>query len=250
MAEEHREASNPARGSEGKIKSILTSKEADELGIPSRTPAPEPETCKFCGAPLYYEGIIVPFGKRPEIMIWNKAPQRCTCDKASAYWAKYDAEQERKRIEEERAEENRRKAAKINRLLGSSGIKNRCQQRTFDRFVADTPERKRCLRVAKEYADNFLAKLASGDGLYIEGTNGTGKTHLAAAIGLQLIEQGIPVVCKTSSDMLGDIKKAFDGGEASEYEVLKAYKDVDLLIIDDLGKEQCTDWSVSTLYSS
>ena len=31
--------------------------------------------------------------------------------------------------------------------------------------------------------------------------------------------------------------------------MLDIYKRVDLLIIDDLGKEQCSDWSMSTLYS-
>ena len=66
---------------------------------------------------------------------------------------------------------------------------------------------------------------------------------------MQLIGCGVPVVCKTSGDLLADIKEAFDSGDATEYEILKAYKTVDLLIVDDLGKEQCTEWSVSTLYS-
>lgn len=79
--------------------------------------------------------------------------------------------------------------------------------------------------------------------MYIEGTNGTGKTHLAAAIALQLIGEGIPVICKTSSDLLMDIKKAFDRPEVRESEVLDVYKKVELLIIDDLGKEQCSDWN-------
>lgn len=66
---------------------------------------------------------------------------------------------------------------------------------------------------------------------------------------MQLINEGIPVICKTSSDLLLDIKKSFDGEGARESEVLDIYKRVDLLIIDDLGKEQCSDWSMSTLYS-
>lgn len=103
--------------------------------------------------------------------------------------------------------------------------------------------------IAKEYADNFPLHKARGDGLYIEGTNGTGKTHLAAAIALQLIGEGIPVICKTSSDLLLDIKKSFDDSSVNEAQVLDVYKRVDLLIIDDLGKEQCSDWSMSTLYS-
>ncbi len=176
-------------------------------------------------------------------------PMRCTCGQAKKHWEDYDAEQERKKRQEELDAERARKRARIERLLGKSGIKKRFQQRTFDNFITDTAARKRCYRAAKEYADNFAAIYPTGAGLYIEGSNGTGKTHLAAAVALQLIEQGIPVVCKTSSDLLGDIKRAFDDGQISEYDVLRAYKDVDLLIIDDLGKEQCTDWSMSTLYS-
>ena len=105
------------------------------------------------------------------------------------------------------------------------------------------------MKKVAEYAENFAEYAGRGEGLFIVGPNGTGKTHLAAATALHLISKGVPVVCKTSENMLSDIKRAFDSKEATEYEVLKAYKDVDLLIVDDLGKEQCTDWSISTLYS-
>lgn len=138
---------------------------------------------------------------------------------------------------------------KVTRLLGNSGIKKRFQQRTFPNFRCDTPDRKKNYQIAKEYADNFAHHKARGDGLYIEGTNGTGKTHLAAAIALQLINEGIPVICKTSSDLLMDIRRTFDSSSTNEAQVLDIYKRVDLLIIDDLGKEQCSDWSMSTLYS-
>ena len=242
--------SDRAKDLSEKINRPITSEEAAALGIPARTPPPPTETCKFCGAPLYYEGLVLPLpGKRPEVSFWSPSPRRCTCDKAVAFWAKHDAEEERRREAEEAAEEARRRKAKIERLLGKSGIKKRFRQRTFAHFKADTPERRRWLRVAKEYADHFAGKLATGDGLYIEGTNGTGKTHLAAAIALQLIDAGVPVVCKTAADLLSDVKKAFDDSTISEAAVLKAYKDADLLIIDDLGKEQVTDWSISTLYN-
>lgn len=152
----------------------------------------------------------------------------------------------------DREEEEKRRRIMRNRvekLLGQSGIKRRFQQRTFSNFRRDTPGRAKNYRIAKEYADNFAYHQARGDGLYIEGTNGTGKTHLAAAIALQLINEGIPVICKTSSDLFLDIKKSFNGGGVRESDVLDIYKRVDLLIIDDLGKEQCSDWSMSTLYS-
>ncbi len=137
----------------------------------------------------------------------------------------------------------------IGRLIGRSGLKKRFMNRTFQTYKAETPKQKKAFSVAKEYADRFYEFFLRGEGLYIEGTNGTGKTHLAAAIALQLIREGIPVVCKTSIELLDDIKKAFDDNQVSEYDILKVYKQVDLLIIDDLGKEQCTDWSMSILYS-
>ena len=228
----------------------ITSKDAEELGIPARSPAPPPETCEFCGATLYHEGLVFPLlGKRPEICFWNPSPQRCTCEGAAAYWAEYDVQEERRKQEAAEVENAKRRKQRIERLLGRSGIKKRFRQRTFEHFKADTPERKRWLRVAKEYADRFPEKLVTGEGLYIEGNYGTGKTHLAAAIALQLIEAGVPVVCKTSIELLMDIRKAFDGREVSEEAILRAYKDVDLLIIDDLGKEQVTEWSISTLYN-
>lgn len=47
---------------------------------------------------------------------------------------------------------------------------------------------------AKEYVDNWQDNKDNGRGLYLEGTCGTGKTHLAVAIALKLINQGVPVI--------------------------------------------------------
>lgn len=224
---------------------IVTPEQAKERGLRWKSEPPEPWKCEFCGKVLQPQGVV--FGN--EVFIWKPTPPRCDCEKAAAYWREHDRkEQERKATMEE---EKRRRAMqeKVERLLGKSGIKKRFQQRTFPNFRCDTPGRKRNYSIAKEYADNFAHHRERGDGLYIEGTNGTGKTHLAAAIALQLIGEGIPVICKTSSDLLQDIKKSFDSEGTKEHEVLDIYKKVDLLIIDDLGKEQCSDWSMSTLYS-
>lgn len=183
------------------------------------------------------------------VYFWLPIIPRCNCEKAVSHWEEYDRQQEEKKAQEEEAKRRTAEQARINRLLGNSGIKKRFQQRTFPKFRCDTPGRKKSYTIAKEYADNFAYHKAIGDGLYIEGTNGTGKTHLAAAIALQLIDEGIPVICKTSSDLLMDIKKSFGNSSINEAQVLDVYKKVDLLIIDDLGKEQCSDWSMSTLYS-
>lgn len=224
---------------------FITPSEAKKRGIKYTTQPPENAVCQFCGKTLEPKGIIF----QGSVLFWQPFPSRCDCRKAQEYWAEQDRMEEEKKQAAEEAERNRRMRERVDRLLGHSGIKKRFQQRTFKNFICDTSGRKKCYLIAKEYADNFPYHKMQGDGLYIEGPNGTGKTHLAAAIALQLIEQGIPVICKTSSDLLMDIKRTYDNGPVNEAQVLDIYKRIDLLIIDDLGKEQCSDWSMSVLYS-
>ena len=65
-----------------------------------------------------------------------------------------------------------------------------------------------------------------------------------------LIQGGTPVICMTMIDLLSKIKATFDrGGGASEADILRIYKDVPLLIIDDMGTEQPTDWGLSKIYT-
>ena len=223
---------------------VVTLDEARRMGLEMKTP-PEAHKCRFCGK------ILLPRGLRYKnrVLMWIPTPTRCDCQKAVAYWKKYDAKQaeEKRRAEAEAQRQNLQ--MKIDRLLINSGIKKRFLQRTFDNFTTDTKGRKASYKMAKEYADKWAEHRMNGDGLYIEGTNGTGKTHLAVAIALKLINDGVPVICKTSGDLLLDIKRTFETAGITEAEVLGVYKQVDLLVIDDLGKEQCSDWSISTLYS-
>lgn len=224
---------------------IYTSKEVEELGIPSTQPVPKPEKCKYCGKTLYYECVVL----MGQAMIWNLEKPRCNCEKAVAFWKGWDAKQEKIKKEKELAEEQELRKQKIESILGKSGIKKRYLSRTIDSFSV-TAENKRSFEVATDYIKNFREYFTQGKGLYLEGPCGTGKTHLAIAIALAIINTGVPVICKTSIDILGDIKRCYErNSEVTEEEVLEAYKTVDLLIIDDLGKEQVTEWSVPVLYS-
>lgn len=224
---------------------IYTSKEVEELGIPSTQPVPKPEKCKYCGKTLYYECVVL----MGQAMIWNLEKPRCDCEKAVAFWKEWDAKQEKIKKEKELTEEQELRKQKIESILGKSGIKKRYLSRTIDSFSV-TAENKRSFEVATDYIKNFREYFTQGKGLYLEGPCGTGKTHLAIAIALAIINTGVPVICKTSIDILSDIKRCYErNSEVTEEEVLEAYKTVDLLIIDDLGKEQVTEWSVPVLYS-
>lgn len=237
--------SDQATGDSDKHGPIYTSKEVMELGIPSDEPIPKPKTCKYCGKTLYHECIVIA-GKA--LVWWLNQPQRCDCEKAVEFWKRWDAKQEELRKAQAIAEEQEQKRQKIEAILGRSGIKKRYLSRSFENFIVNDANRK-AYEIAKSYVDNWQENKDKGEGLYFEGTCGTGKTHLAVAIAMKLINQGVPVICKTSIDLLASIKQSYErDSTVNEEDIIEAYNTVDLLVIDDLGKERATEWSVPILY--
>lgn len=53
----------------------------------------------------------------------------------------------------------------------------------------------------------------------------------------------------TMIDLLERIKRTYSATGGSESDVLKIYKAVPLLVIDDIGKEPPTEWAISTIYN-
>ena len=233
--------------------------EAKTVYIMSNDPAaqgynpPDPVPCEYCGAMRYTEGF--PFLNR---IMWNPiGPKRCDCPEAVAAYEKQKAEREAKERAEREEEAARRMRQRVAQIIGESGMHTRFLRRTFDTFQI-TRENQKAIRVCKMYADTFKEKQPSDDtdpgrnGLFITGPQGTGKTHLAAAIANQLMQEGIGVICMTMIDLLDRIKETYAQRrqwDASEGDVLNTYKEVPLLIIDDMGKEPPTEWAVSKIYA-
>lgn len=210
---------------------------------------PEPVPCEFCGKPRYTKGFVL----KGRISWIPTGPEPCTCEKAQAE----QAAKARARAEAEAAEEAKRRAElkreRIARLIGSSGLGKRFLKRRFDNFVTE-PGVAAGFKIAQGYAKNF-ARLQKDpesqekNGLMFTGLKGTGKTHLAAAIANQLMAEGVPVIFATMIDLLDKIKESFERKNGtSEDAVLHLYKTADLLIIDDIGKEQPTEWALAKMY--
>lgn len=129
------------------------------------------------------------------------------------------ADEERRRIEVEEAEDARLRES----LLVTSGISRR-------------------YRNARAVDDHRS--------LYITGPVGTGKTYRASAYALQAIDEGKSVRMVSSVDLLARIRESYrKGSDVSEQEIINAYTRCDVLIIDDLGKESPTPWALQTIYS-
>lgn len=130
----------------------------------------------------------------------------------------------------------------IDKLLKQSKINKRFQLCTFDAYQTNEEFQKTAKDKAFEYAENINEILKTGTNLFLVGGGcvGTGKTHLACAIAHKVIEQNIPAKFINVTSMIAEIKEKFDISE---------FINVDLLIIDDLGKENGTNWVCETIYS-
>ena len=204
---------------------------------PNAPNVPPPATCPYCGATLYHAGVK--FGGR---FIWCEQPDDCTCPQAVA---QQEAEQAAKEAAK-KAEEQRRWEAKRDKLIGQSGLSKRFLRRTFDTFQA-TQENDKAYRTCRKYADTFGTLDADKNSLMLAGGCGTGKTHLAAAIANALLAKMVPVVFTTPNDLTAAVRSSFDTGK-DEAAVVRLYQDAPLLVLDDLGKDQPTQWSVALLY--
>lgn len=222
-------------------KSIYTTEEVKVLGFKCNQKLPDPVKCEYCGKTLYYECIV--FMNR--VIVVRKTPQRCDCDQAKLYWKSFDDEQAKKEKTKrlEALEEKYRlrvKQSKIGKLHQSCRLNN---------YVCNTQNQKSAVDKAANYIRNFASLKKEGRGLFIEGTPGTGKTHIAAAISMELLKQGYSVIMQTQNEILATIKTAYDYySNESEEEIVRQYKRVSLLVIDDLGKYPATIWGMATLY--
>jgi DNA replication protein DnaC len=121
-------------------------------------------------------------------------------------------------------------------------IGERFMSRTFATFEVDGNNRN-----GFEAAQAFVA--GKTPGLGFTGPVGAGKTHLAAAIANAAIERGRVAVCVPVHQLLAKIRASYNGGERDEATILAHYAAIDVLILDDLGKEPATRWSVETLFA-
>lgn len=78
------------------------------------------------------------------------------------------------------------------------------------------------------------------------GPPGTGKTHLATALGIKAVLQGYKVLFTTVNEMLEDLYMS--RADNSFYQKLKKFTDPDLLILDELGLKKLNQSSVDDFY--
>ena len=174
--------------------------------------------CPHCGKEL--KPLVLPalFGAREHIVGYEP------CDCPEAVEAR---EQERRREKEEKREKERRA---FYSKLEKSGVP------------------KRYLHAKHPMAGELTEKVEGGSSLYVWGENGTFKTTLASAIMRRLVHHGRRAEMVNAVDLLVEVQSTY-GTPKEESAVLAHYSKCPVLVLDDLGKEQQTAWTVSRLYA-
>ena len=143
----------------------------------------------------------------------------------------------------------------ITKNIQSSGMGNLIDKQSFENFNLGVhrahPEvyarMERNLKIAKAFADNFAKH---HDNLLLIGTTGTGKTHVSTAIAKVVISQGFDVLYDSVQNIINDFENdKFRSGYNQTESAGAKYLECDLLIIDDLGAEFVSQFSVSALYN-
>lgn len=147
-------------------------------------------------------------------------------------------EMERER-EKHRAEEELLRI----RQMKSAGL----QDKTFYNYTFERCDASQGNAVyAKRYVEHFSEMAQSGQGLLLWGNVGTGKTFLAGCIANALIEQKIPVLMTNFPKILNALGGLYSS-ERNEY--LASLNRYTLLVIDDMGIERESPYTLETVYT-
>lgn len=95
----------------------------------------------------------------------------------------------------------------------------------------------------KEYAEKFDG---TGSGIFMTGATGLGKTHLSLAIANRVIERGYSAIYGSVPELLRMLNNEQFG--RSDKDTMSLLTGCELLILDDLGAENTTEYSLSLLY--
>jgi len=189
--------------------------------IESRIPGPT-STCAFCGkdlsCELSYLGIYLP----------------CNCEKAIEH-------AQREYAEETRVAKHVKVPGKFDDRMKGSGIGERFKNCTLENYAAGKNKE------ALAFAYELVAMFPRTRGLTLSGDSGVGKTHLACGIAKKVMQNGHGALFGTVPTLLSSIRAGFNGGDRAE-DVMKRYKTIALLVLDDFGKEKPSEWVEEAIY--
>ncbi len=170
--------------------------------------------------------------------------QQRTCDAHGEYssiqfvrdrWSKCPGCQ--REAERTREEDSRRqlREERIGVLLRNSGIGPRYHDATFENFIAGNKAQCEVLVDCRAFIDDF--RRDQGNGLFLIGSPGTGKTHLGAAMVSALIKsRAVSAKITSARELIRRLRGTWQrGATESEAQVIEDFAADGLLVLDEVG---------------
>lgn len=208
------------RLAERRRRRALSGERADVSQLASVPTAP---ACPYCGGAGFVR-LDVPVG-HPSF----GQPVPCKCKEREM--------EERHRVEEER------RLRELDRFFSLQPFSDK----TFATFNPNAIGASEAYNAARKFAEDPDG--AQNRWLVLMGAPGTGKTHLAAAIANHRLSVGSSVFFAVVPDLLDHLRSAFAPSSEVPYnEMFETIREVEMLVLDDLGAQNSTAWATEKLF--
>lgn len=158
----------------------------------------------------------------------------CDCDMIAL--AKQSTENYKKKQRRNKAE----------RIFKQSIMNEDLKQASFDNYKPTNHQLEYAKQLCKRYADNFT--LENKQSLLIQGSFGTGKSHLSMSVVKDVKAKGYTVLYMNVPQLISTIKNTYSNQTAmTEQELARIVSDVDLMVFDDYGINM-NDFATSKMF--
>jgi DNA replication protein DnaC len=125
--------------------------------------------------------------------------------------------------------------------LKELGVGKRYIDNSFDNYLADAPEKQNALTKCKELCNDIMNDEKPSNLIMVGGV-GTGKTHLANSMVINLFDNKKRSERINMIDMIRSLKSTWSKeSEQTEEDLLKYFTSIDLLIVDEVGVQFNSD---------
>lgn len=128
-------------------------------------------------------------------------------------------------------------------------LSNRRENMRFDTYRVSNDDQRNVFDRCHRFVNNFKKVLELGSSMVLTGNPGTGKTHLATAIFIDLYEQGFGVGYYLFYELMLRIKATYGRGVSeTEDGIIKRLSGYDLLILDEVGLKSFSETETALAY--
>lgn len=113
------------------------------------------------------------------------------------------------------------------------------KEASLKNLYKDDKARLPIIKYFKEFIDSYTNK-EKAKGLYLTGSFGSGKTYMIAALFNEMAKKGVQSALIYYPEFLRSLKSSFQTNYSEKFDYIKK---VPLLLLDDIGAENCSAWS-------